>query len=162
MFCPKCGQPTEGIARYCQSCGADLSATKTVASQTSTYAGFWKRLVALLIDSCVISLATGLIAAATMGFGWVAVFVLPWVYEAVMLSSEHQATFGKMALGIVVTDTVGRRLTFGRAAGRHFAKYLSALILFIGFLMAAFTEKKQALHDILAETLVVNKPSSVI
>lgn len=162
MFCPKCGQPNEEIARYCQTCGADLSGTKTLAIEKPTYAGFWKRVAAILIDSCVISLATALVTAGTMGFGWFAIFVLPWIYEAVMLSSEHQATFGKMALGIVVTDTAGGRLTFGRATGRHFAKWVSALILGIGFLMAAFTEKKQALHDLIAETLVVNKTPQVI
>ncbi len=80
---------------------------------------------------------------------------IPWLYEALMLSGEKQATLGKMALGIVVTDTAGGRLTFGRATGRHFAKYLSSLIFGIGFIIAAFTEKKQALHDFMAETIAV-------
>ena len=74
-----------------------------------------------------------------------------------MLSSEKQATVGKMVLGIVVTDINGGPISFARATGRHFAKWLSALILGIGFLMAAFTEKKQALHDMIADTLVVNR-----
>src|SRR4051812_44039429 len=121
MFCPKCGQSNEQIAHYCQACGTDLSGDKTIAGERLTYAGFRKRVAAALIDSCLISLATALITAGTMGFGWFAIFVLPWIYEAVMLSSEHQATFGKMALGVIVTDTAGRRLTFGRATGRHFA-----------------------------------------
>jgi uncharacterized RDD family membrane protein YckC len=72
-----------------------------------------------------------------------------------MESSAKQATVGKMALGIIVTDLEGRRLGFGRATGRYFAKILSALILGIGFLMAAFTERKQGLHDMVASTLVV-------
>ena len=74
-----------------------------------------------------------------------------------MLSSEKQATVGKMVLGMVVTDVNGGRISFGRATGRHFAKWLSALILGIGFLMAAFTERKQALHDMIADTLVVSR-----
>jgi uncharacterized RDD family membrane protein YckC len=56
-----------------------------------------------------------------------------------------------------VTDLAGRRISFGRATGRFFAKYISATILMIGFVMAGFTEKKQALHDILAGTLVIRK-----
>jgi uncharacterized RDD family membrane protein YckC len=74
-----------------------------------------------------------------------------------MESSARQATLGKMALGIVVTDLDGNRIGFGRATGRYFAKILSALILLIGFIMAAFTQKKQGLHDIIAGTLVVKK-----
>jgi uncharacterized RDD family membrane protein YckC len=60
-----------------------------------------------------------------------------------------------MALGIIVTDLEGRRIGFGRATGRYFAKILSALILGIGFLMVAFTQRKQGLHDMIAGTLVV-------
>jgi uncharacterized RDD family membrane protein YckC len=74
-----------------------------------------------------------------------------------MESSSSQATIGKMLMGIKVTDMDGKRITFGRASGRFFGKVLSKLILYIGFIMAAFTEKKQGLHDILAETLVLNK-----
>jgi uncharacterized RDD family membrane protein YckC len=65
------------------------------------------------------------------------------------------ATVGKMALSLKVTDMEGQRITFGRATGRYFGKWLSAVILLIGFIMAAFTAKKQALHDILASTLVL-------
>jgi uncharacterized RDD family membrane protein YckC len=72
-----------------------------------------------------------------------------------MESSAKQATVGKMALGIIVTDLDGRRIGFGRATGRYFAKILSALTLGIGFLMAGFTERKQALHDMVASCLVI-------
>ena len=71
-----------------------------------------------------------------------------------MESSSTQATLGKMAMSIVVTDISGNRVSFGRATGRHFAKIISAIILYIGYLMIAFTEKKQGLHDIIADTLV--------
>jgi uncharacterized RDD family membrane protein YckC len=83
--------------------------------------------------------------------------VLQWLYFALMESSAHQATLGKMALGIIVTDMQGQRLTFGRATGRFFAKILSGCMIYIGFIMAAFTERKQALHDMIASTLVVRK-----
>lgn len=80
-----------------------------------------------------------------------------WLYYALMERSKLQGTLGKLALGIIVVDENGQRITFDRATRRYFAKYLSALILFIGFIMAAFTERKQALHDIIAGCLVIEK-----
>jgi uncharacterized RDD family membrane protein YckC len=82
-------------------------------------------------------------------------FFVNWLYFTLQESSQRQATIGKMALGIVVTDLNGERIGFAKATGRYFAKILSAIILLIGFIMVAFTEKKQGLHDILAGTLVV-------
>ena len=72
-----------------------------------------------------------------------------------MESSRRQATLGKMALGIRVTDLDGRRVSFARASGRWFGKILSSLIFGIGYLMVAFTEKKQGLHDMIAGTRVM-------
>ncbi|MFH1195056.1 MAG: RDD family protein [bacterium] len=88
----------------------------------------------------------------------IAVFttIISWLYFALMESSAKQATLGKMALGIKVTDLMGNRISFGKATGRYFAKILSGMILYIGFIMAGFTEKKQALHDIIAGCLVMN------
>ena len=80
-----------------------------------------------------------------------------WLYFALMESSRFQGTLGKMAVQIKVTDLEGNRLTFGRATGRHFGKIVSGLTLGIGYIMAAFTEKKQGLHDIMAGCLVVRK-----
>jgi len=77
-----------------------------------------------------------------------------WLYEAFMESSSYQATLGKMIFGMKVTDLHGNRISFARATGRHFARWLSALILFIGYIMVGFTERKQGLHDLLAGTLV--------
>ncbi len=81
--------------------------------------------------------------------------VINWLYYAVMESSSRQATVGKLALDIKVTDMEGKRITFLNATGRYFAKIISGMTLTIGYLMAGFTEKKQALHDILASCLVV-------
>jgi uncharacterized RDD family membrane protein YckC len=156
MFCPNCGRKNDEAARFCQSCGGELTLPAR-ESGVVKYAGFWKRVAALLIDTIVVSAASGILTAVTFGTAWFAIFLLPWVYEAMMLSSEKQATVGKMVLGLVVTDLNGSRISFGRATGRHFAKWLSALILGIGFLMVAFTEKKQALHDMIADTLVVDR-----
>jgi hypothetical protein len=81
--------------------------------------------------------------------------VVGWLYFALQESSTAQATLGKRALGIKVTDANGRRIGFGRATGRFFGKILSGLVFAIGFMLAGWTERKQALHDFLAGTLVV-------
>jgi uncharacterized RDD family membrane protein YckC len=83
---------------------------------------------------------------------------LEWLYFAGMESSERQATFGKAAMSVRVTDLEGRRLSFGHATGRFFSKIISGMIpLAIGYIMAGFTAKKQALHDMIAGTLVLRK-----
>jgi len=80
---------------------------------------------------------------------------ITFFYFSSFESSRFQATPGKIVLGIRVTDSVGGRLSFWRAAGRYMNKYISNMTLLIGYLMAAFTPKKQALHDELADTLVI-------
>ena len=136
---------------------------------TSMYAGFWRRVVAAILDGLVLSIVAVPLSLALGGGDAIGSdsgmnyspaassisTVLGWLYAALMESSAKQATLGKMAMGIIVTDLEGRRIGFGKATGRHFAKILSALILGIGFLMVAFTQRKQGLHDILAGTLVV-------
>src|SRR5271154_2028292 len=84
-------------------------------------------------------------------FVGLASILLGWIYNAGMESSRHQGTLGKMALGLTVTDLQGRSIGFGHASGRFFAKIITGLIpLGIGYAMAGFTEKKQALHDMIA------------
>jgi uncharacterized RDD family membrane protein YckC len=83
--------------------------------------------------------------------------VLDWLYYTLLESSVWQGTLGKKALGLEVTDLGGRRVSFGRATGRFFARIISGLTLGIGFIMAGFTERKQALHDIIAGCLVIRK-----
>lgn len=80
-----------------------------------------------------------------------------WLYEVLMLSSARGATLGKMAVGVRVVAADGGRLSFGRSAGRRFAKYLSGLVLAVGYIMAAFTSRKRALHDMIAATRVVRR-----
>jgi len=118
------------------------------------YAGFWKRLAASLIDGIILSIVARILGLEyTYGLLYTAI---TWLYFAGLESSSLQATPGKLALGIKVTNGTGGRLSFARATGRHFAKIVSAIILFIGYLMALWTERKQALHDIIADCLVVN------
>lgn len=83
--------------------------------------------------------------------------IVGWLYHAWLESSTVQATPGKLALGIMVTDLEGGRISFGRASVRFFGMFVSAFIFLIGFLMVAFTRRKQALHDIIAGCLVVNR-----
>jgi uncharacterized RDD family membrane protein YckC len=80
--------------------------------------------------------------------------IIPWIYYAVLECSRNQATLGKIALRLVVTDMQRRRITFARASLRHFAKILSVLIVFIGFIMIALTRRHQGLHDRIAGCLV--------
>jgi uncharacterized RDD family membrane protein YckC len=140
------------------------------------YAGFWLRVCACVIDWFVIGLPFYLVGRLFVSpqpvffpgrpvafppdffMGSCALplvhLVADWLYYALMESSVRQATLGKLALGLRVTDGAGRPITFGRATGRHFAKYLSALTLGIGYMMAGWTQRKQALHDLVADTLV--------
>ncbi len=153
----------------------------------SPYAGFWLRFVAYLIDSvlltivmgvvigvCVLAIGVGTLKTTfanvnpedpTMPMfiiGWIAVacvvlVILQWLYFAGMESSEHQGTLGKMALGLIVTDVNDQRISFARATGRFFAKIITNYTFLIGYIMAGFTEKKQALHDMIASTLVLRR-----
>ena len=80
-----------------------------------------------------------------------------WLYFALMESSKNQATLGKMALNLKVTDMEGNPISFGKASLRYFGKILSSMIMMIGYILAGLTEKKQALHDLIAGCLVVRK-----
>jgi uncharacterized RDD family membrane protein YckC len=122
------------------------------------YAGFWKRAAALLIDSIIVGIIVGIgnFILAEWLAGLLGV-VAGWLYWAGLESSASQATFGKQVMNIYVTDLYGQRISFMRATGRYFAKILSGIIFLIGYFMAGFTARKQALHDILANTLVLNR-----
>ena len=183
MFCPQCGQPAPERAGYCPSCGSKIAGQVAPDPEDEIagpvhppagalgYAGFWRRAVAFVIDSIVlviIGFPIGLIPAAALltdrdpatMIGKAAAFVvarglLSWLYFAGMESSGWQATLGKRLLGLRVTDSTGARIRFARASGRFFGKILSGALFGLGFLMAAFTARRQALHDLLAGTLVV-------
>ncbi len=182
MQCPRCGVSHDDQARFCPQCGLSLCATPvspdippaaTEAPLLPRYAGFWRRALALLIDELIIGSVTIFFSTSYLftvasgpdleAFKVTALshnifgFLLHWLYFTLLESSAKQATVGKMAIGIIVTDLDGRRISWLRANGRYFGKIISALILGIGFLMAGFTKKKQALHDMLAETLVIMK-----
>lgn len=142
-------------------------------------AGFWKRVAASIIDSFIVALGGGVIGAViggiigamfglNGGLGAGGSLLISGVtnllsiavtagYYAYFHSSTQQATLGKMAIGIKVVRGDGEPISLARGIGRYFATWLSSIILGIGFLMAAFTERKQALHDMVCDTLVVDK-----
>jgi uncharacterized RDD family membrane protein YckC len=142
--------------------------------------GFWIRLVAYLLDAFIVSIAAVIIIGIFIAIVLfsdesiddskdslfiigcavvmvLALLVINWLYEALMTSSPRGATLGKQALGLRILRADGAQLSFGRATARHFLKTLiTPLVPFaIGYLMAAFTARKRALHDVLADTLVI-------
>ena len=131
------------------------------------YGGFWLRVVAYIIDAIILAIPTaiigsilgaGLMSGGAFGFNPgtnIASVIISWLYFAFMESSERGATLGKMAVGLRVVTDQGQRLSFANATGRYFAKFISAIILGIGFIMVAFTDRKRGLHDMIAGTLVV-------
>ena len=162
----------EGLSAYRQvAVPPPLQGRVTQSPRSELYAGFWKRFVANLIDSVILGvggMAVGAVVGSVYGgitgsesgvevFAKIIGVIVGWLYYAACESSAAQATPGKRALGILVTDLNGQRISFGRASGRHFGKILSALCLGIGYLAVAFTEKKQGWHDSVADCLVVNK-----
>jgi uncharacterized RDD family membrane protein YckC len=181
MQCPQCNTLNINGANFCCSCGANLSTTTPVVYKS--YSGFWQRFGAYIIDSILLSIVSGMCISimavvfggaiafsgdfnewATLAYGLGIVFsiflfstLVSWLYYTLMESSSQQATLGKMALGMVVIDEFGGRISFARANGRYWSKILSVMFLWAGYIMAAFTEKKQALHDLIATTFVVNK-----
>ncbi|MFA0961741.1 RDD family protein [Roseivirga sp. BDSF3-8] len=157
-----------------------MEVISTTVNEQVHYAGFGRRLVAFILDSFILSIPYSIVGSV-FGLGFVGVFqnpdrysgeaqttiiasgiilyavlyVVGLLYYALMESSPRQATIGKLALDIKVMDMQGNRLTFGKALGRNLAKLISGMIFYIGYIMAAFTEKKQGLHDIVANVLVV-------
>jgi len=155
------------------------AAPQRLPAGAAIQAGFWRRCAAMLIDGLLLGVAmavvqvvvgagaigafassgdsgAGLLAlAGSMMLLFVIAFVGQWLYFALFESGAMQATPGKRALGLKVVDDEGERIGFGRASGRFFGKIVSGAVLYIGFLMVGFSERKQALHDMMANTLVV-------
>jgi uncharacterized RDD family membrane protein YckC len=150
----------------------------------SIYGGFWIRFLAHLIDHVILGAVAAplffitvlpsiiriahqaerdqepspemIIAIVSSAFVYIALaFVGQWLYEALLTSSTWQGTIGKRVLRLKVVDEAGNRIGFGRATGRFFAKILSSMFLYIGFIMIGFTERKTGLHDMLAGTKVL-------
>ena len=195
MECRRCGAQISDDAAYCDSCGQSTAGQITEPRESPiepqavpqrpkpqfSYAGFWLRVVAFVIDNIVLYLVAALTffgplmqhAGLSMNDPWafyknpsrqvlgveLIMLMVQWLYWALLESSPWQATIGKRLLGLYVTDLEGKRLSFARSSGRFFGKIISELTLGIGYLMAGFTPKKQALHDMIAQCLVWKKTS---
>ncbi len=138
--------------------------------KTVTYATFWERFGAAFIDGLILMVLNFFISFLFGGGSYYGKFmgtpfnpvssltqlVVGWLYYALQESAATQATIGKRAMGIKVSDLGGNRISFGRATGRHFGKIISTFILFIGYLMMLWDDKNQTLHDKMAGTLVLH------
>jgi uncharacterized RDD family membrane protein YckC len=127
----------------------------SLGSAHVSYGGFWIRTLACLIDGLILGAAAFFLRPRLGEMAPLITLVGDWLYWSLMESSGSQGTVGKIMCGLRVTDTQGQRISFGRATGRYLAKILSALTLFIGYLMVAWTRQKRGLHDFIAGTLVV-------
>jgi uncharacterized RDD family membrane protein YckC len=215
LFCSKCGANVASGTGFCGSCGTPTGTPAAAVARPAsppgyvggssqmayadpaglavsrgfTYAGFWLRFLAALIDGLIMGVATGVLLVPVFMLGGfasrvdgladrrghpdpailigligmivvlgVVALLIQWLYHAYLESGEKQGTWGKQVLGIYVTDLTGRPVTFGRASGRFFSKLITGMIpLGIGYIMAGFTERKQALHDMIASCLVLRR-----
>jgi uncharacterized RDD family membrane protein YckC len=122
------------------------------------YSGFFRRFIASIIDIFVIILFIVFIQFI-LGimdglFFNIIIFIIVWNYFAFQESSTRKGTVGKQAMNLIVTDLDGNKISFTQATTRFLGKFLAAVPFFAGFLLIFFTKKKQALHDIIAKTLV--------
>jgi uncharacterized RDD family membrane protein YckC len=133
----------------------------------AVYGGFWRRLVAYVIDITIVSLVQGAVSWIMYHQDWYAISIWPylvpaivaWLYFALGESSTWQATIGKRMLGVHVADENGNSISFLRASVRWICKIFSGLLLGIGYLMILFSVRKRGLHDVLAGTLVLRSHS---
>ncbi len=174
IYCPHCGEKSGSTERPSFMGPGNIEDERRPVQ----YAGFWLRFWAHLIDNILLSLVITptqffllgfplftFDAPETFDFGYLKMLwgssLLAWVatllYYALMESSSKQATVGKIICGIYVTNESGQQIGFAKAILRNISKIVSGAILMIGYLMAAFTKKKQALHDMLAECVVVRR-----
>lgn len=171
-------QPASTVAELSEGTSGtsnQVSQTRAAARSRSEprYANFWRRLAAWWFDQLILTVIGYGLALVVVsyvlpsGVSWELIYItatcalllLNWLYHAAFESSSLQATLGKLAIELKVTTLSGDRIGFGRASGRYFAKILSALLFGIGFMMIAFTPRRQALHDLLTDCLVVDQES---
>ena len=118
------------------------------------YAGFWVRLIAGIIDFIILWVIYIILMIIPI-IGWIFSLFVSWLYFAIQQSSSKQATLGMRALDIKITDEKQGKISFWRASGNYFVVFFSGLLIFIGFLMIAFTSRKQGLHNFISRTLCI-------
>ncbi|MDE3168283.1 MAG: RDD family protein [Acidobacteriota bacterium] len=186
-YCPQCGRPlavddAAGPGGMCATCrgaqGLRMGAAAPAAGRYQ-YAGFWIRVLAVIIDSLILGVVQSILqltalrpmlgaadlqdnpAALFAALGDIGVMVMvsqviSCAYEAVFVA-QLGGTPGKLALGMRVVRPDGSRVDLGRAVGRYFAKILSAIVLCIGYIMVGFDAEKRGLHDRICDTRVVRR-----
>jgi uncharacterized RDD family membrane protein YckC len=142
-----------------------LGMATPVSAGAINYAGFWIRAVAYIIDVVILGMVLWIIAllfqrspeegGGTSAIGAILQIVLGFLYMPVLWSSPMQATIGQKICGLRLIRPGGNRISFARGIARVLAMILSGMLLCIGYLMVAFTERKQGLHDMIAGTYVV-------
>ncbi len=135
-----------------------INMNNTIAAPDAkyAYASLWNRFFAMIIDCIILSIPSAVIGHLLPGAGAMLIWVF---YGSFMESSSARATFGKFLLGVQVSDFSGNRITFKAALIRNLMTLVSAAILMIGYVIALFNDRKQTLHDIVADTVVINGKS---
>ena len=123
-------------------------------SKKQIYAGFWQRFLAGIIDSIILIVIEVILIFIPI-IGWILSLFVTWLYFAIQHSSTKQATFGMRALDIKITNENHGKIGFWRATGNFYLTVISALLVFIGFLMIAFTSRKQGFHNLISRTLCI-------
>ena len=123
-------------------------------SKKQIYAGFWQRFLAGIIDSIILIVIEVILILIPI-IGWILSLFVTWLYFAIQHSSTKQATFGMRALDIKITNENHGKIGFWRATGNFYLTVISALVVFIGFLMIAFTSRKQGFHNLISRTLCI-------
>lgn len=183
MYCTQCGYNNPLSVQYCKNCEIDLRQNSAGSNGSNhaavlVYAGFWTRFLASFLDLLLIGGGVILMLIAIAGLMIVsgrdnivhnnlavsifcfAIAGLSFAYFILMESGEQCATFGKRWMNIKILDTSGSRLNTSRALGRLIVRFVTQLSLLVGFLIQPFTPRKQALHDLLAGTIVVRANES--
>ncbi|MDD2716606.1 MAG: RDD family protein [Candidatus Wallbacteria bacterium] len=179
MFCSQCGSEISENSRFCGLCGhnlvKDLPASVkipvpvpvTARRFEPSYAGFWLRFLAFIIDMILLTFCLkflgGILEGVSGSYGYGGFdsffgnYFLVWflLYYSIFESTDFRGTPGKRALGMHVLDLNGKRLTLLRALARNFCKLFSFCAILVGFIIAGITARKQALHDLIAGCLVV-------
>ncbi len=193
-YCSECGRATPAdelahfgdrlVCPYCKDAYAQKLREGVAPAAAVSYAGFWIRFVAYIIDAIILAVAMGIVQFAILGsfisfphfdpgtrpelmiapmLGMLGVLsvvsiAIACAYESFFVY-KYGATPGKMALSLKVVRPNGGPIDLGRAVGRYFGKMLSGIILYIGFIMAGFDSEKKALHDMICDTRVIRTRS---
>lgn len=169
MYCAKCGKSYQADFKICPYCNKKETSTAPLRDNFGNYrertlvkyfqykqADFPLRIAAMMIDFIILIIPIAILIYFTKGIGVLLSVIIGWAYYALLESSSLQGTIGKFALKIEVTDLEGQPINLLQATKRYFAHYLSILTFGAGFIILAFNDKKQAIHDLLADCMVLD------